>query len=82
MGSDETGTNVNNKKYWTWTWQTETETFITVSPSRGFATIDNTFPQGFPKAVLVSDSLSTQLKTTAYKHQLCLAHLLRELNVV
>jgi len=80
VGSDETGTNVNNKKYWTWTWQTETETFITVSPTRGFATIDNTFPKGFPKAVLVSDSLSTQLKTTAYKHQLCLAHLLRELN--
>ncbi|MGQ1788540.1 IS66 family transposase [Saccharicrinis sp. GN24d3] len=80
VGSDETGTNVNNNKYWTWTWQTATETFITVSPTRGFAAIENEFPQGLPNAVLVSDSLSAQLKTRAHKHQLCLAHLLRELN--
>ncbi len=80
VGSDETGTNVKSDKYWTWTWQTATETFITVSPTRGFAAIENEFPKGFPNAVLVSDSLSAQLKTDAHRHQLCLAHLLRELN--
>ncbi len=67
-------------KLWTWTWQTATETYITVSPSRGFVTIEKEFPQGLPNAVLVSDSLSAQLKTKALKHQLCLAHLYRELN--
>ncbi len=80
VGSDETGTNVNNNKFWTWTWQTARETYITVSPSRGFITIENEFPQGLPNSVLVSDSLSAQLKTKALKHQLCLAHLYRELN--
>ncbi len=28
VGSDQTGTNVENNKYWSWTWQTKTETYI------------------------------------------------------
>ncbi len=80
IGSDESGVKVNNNNYWTWTWQSSTETFITIAPSRGYVTIDNEFPDGFPGAVLVSDSLSAQLKTPALLHQLCLAHLMRELN--
>lgn len=80
VGSDETGTKVNNGNYWAWTWQTLSETFIKISPTRGYAAIKNEFPEGFPNSILVSDSLSTQLKTPARKHQLCLAHLLRELN--
>jgi len=80
IGSDESGVKVNSNNYWTWTWQSSTETFITIAPSRGYVTIDNEFPDGFPGAVLVSDSLSAQLKTPALLHQLCLAHLMRELN--
>ena len=80
IGSDESGVKVNNANYWTWTWQTPTETFITITPSRGYVTIENEFPDGFPGAILVSDSLSAQLKTPALLHQLCLAHLMRELN--
>lgn len=80
IGSDESGVKVNSNNYWTWTWQSSTETFITITPSRGYVTIDNEFPDGFPGAVLVSDSLSAQLKTPALLHQLCLAHLMRELN--
>jgi hypothetical protein len=33
-----------------------------------------------PQATLISDSWAAQLKTPAKRHQLCLAHLLRELN--
>ena len=51
-----------------------------ISKARGFSTIEQTFPDGFPNATYVSDSLSAQLKTVARHHQLCLAHLLRELN--
>jgi len=80
VGSDESGVKVNNSNYWTWTWQTSTETFIAITPSRGYVTIENKFPDGFPSAILVSDSLSAQLKTPALLHQLCLAHLMRELN--
>ncbi len=80
VGSDESGVKVNNDNFWTWTWQTETETFIIIDPSRGFCVIENAFPNGFPQAILVSDSLGAQLKTPALLHQLCFAHLLRELN--
>jgi len=80
IGSDESGVKVNSDNYWTWTWQSSSETFITIAPSRGYVTIENEFPDGFPGAILVSDSLSAQLKTPALLHQLCMAHLMRELN--
>lgn len=80
VGGDETGSKVMGKKYWAWTWQTALATFIVITKSRGFVTISNIFPNGFPKATYVSDSFGAQLKTFASRHQLCLAHLLRELN--
>ncbi len=80
IGGDETGVKVNKDKSWAWTWQSLLATYITISSSRGFATIMGNFPDGFPQATLVSDSWAAQLKTPAKRHQLCLAHLLRELN--
>jgi transposase len=80
VGGDETGVKVEKNKFWAWTWQTMLATYIVISKSRGFVTVENTFPQGFGNATFVSDSLSAQLKTPAKRHQLCLAHLLRELN--
>lgn len=80
VGGDESGVKVKNDKYWAWTWQTIKATYIVISKSRGFITVHNNFPNGFPNATYVSDSLSAQLKTFASEHQLCLAHLLRELN--
>jgi transposase len=79
VGGDESGVKVKNEKYWAWTWQTIHATYIVISKSRGFATISKIFANGFPNATYVSDSLSAQLKTVARQHQLCLAHLLREL---
>lgn len=79
VGGDETGVKVKNESYWAWTWQTILATYIVITKSRGFVTVTNTFPNGFPNATYVSDSLSAQLKTVAKRHQLCLAHLLREL---
>ncbi len=80
VGGDETGVKVKNEKFWAWTWQSLYATYIVISKSRGFVTVDKIFPDGFPNATYVSDSLSAQLKTFARRHQLCLAHLLRELN--
>ncbi len=62
------------------TWQNRANTFIACHSNRGSKAINEHFPQGFPKATLVSDCLAGQLATPAAAHQLCIAHLLRELN--
>jgi transposase len=79
VGADETGIKVNGKKGWFWAWQNRLMTYIAFSNNRGFATIENNFAQGFANAVLVHDCWSSHFKTTCKTHQLCIAHLLREL---
>lgn len=79
VGGDETGAKVNGQKQWIWVWQNAFITFIAISASRGSALIDALFPNGFPLATLSSDRWKAQTKTIAKNHQLCLAHLLREL---
>jgi len=54
-------------------------TFIKAAYSRGYQSITETFSDGFPLSIYVSDSLSAQLKTKTLAKQLCLAHLMREL---
>jgi transposase len=80
IGSDETGSKINTQKGWFHVWQTPVLTFIVASMSRGFSTVEKYFKDGFPFATLVSDCWAGQLKTTSKYHQLCIAHLLRELN--
>jgi transposase len=79
VGSDETGAKVNGKKWWIWVWQTLNFTYIQASESRGFKVIKAEFEKGFSNTVLVSDRWAAQLKASAKNHQLCLAHLLRDL---
>jgi len=79
VGGDKTGTKIEGKKGWFHVWQNNTLTFIVAAMSRGYHTTQVYFENGFSKAVYVSDCWSAQLKTPAKKHQLCLAHLLREL---
>ena len=79
VGGDETGAKVNGKKQWIWVWQSTLITFIAISASRGSVLIDALFPNGFPLATLSSDRWKAQIKTFAKNHQLCIAHLLREL---
>lgn len=79
VGGDETGTKINAKKSWFHVWQNGRLTYIVAAATRGYQTAKSYFEEGFSKAVYVSDCWSAQLKTPAKKHQLCLAHLLREL---
>ena len=79
VGSDETGCVINGQNHWMWTWQNERMTFIAPSHTRGYQAIVDNFPNGFSNGILVSDCWAAQLKTPALKHQICLAHLLREL---
>ena len=80
VGSDEAGCKVNVKLHWFWTWQSPQLTYITHSPNRGHSTIADHFPKGFPNSTLVHDAWRPHLNTVARTHQLCLAHLIRELN--
>ena len=80
VGGDETGASIGGKKGWMHTWQSAKLTFIVASMNRGFQTILQYFPNGFPLSVYVSDCWAAQLKVSAKLHQLCMAHLLRELN--
>jgi transposase len=80
VGSDETGFKLNGKKGWFWVWQNSLVTYIVAACSRSKAVIDAHFPEGLPNSVLGSDRLAAQLSTISKGTQLCLAHLLRDLN--
>lgn len=80
LGTDETGAKVNGNKYWFWTWQNKRLTFITQSESRGYKTIQRTFENGFPNAILQHDRWAAHFQCEAKNHQICISHLQRELN--
>jgi transposase len=80
IGSDETGVKVAGNKHWAWTWQNDEATFITITDNRAQSSIDNTFKNGFKNAVLVHDCWKSHFNTNALSHQICMVHLLRDLN--
>lgn len=80
VGGDETGLKVNGAKCWAWIWQNSMLTFIAISINRGKKTVQKFFPKGFINAILNSDRWKTHITTYARGHQLCFAHLLRDLN--
>lgn len=79
VGTDETGGKVNGKLRWLWTWQTRLVTFIVVSSNRGYETIEKYFAEGFAKSILVHDCWKAHFITKAKGRQICMAHILREL---
>ncbi len=80
VGGDETGIKVNGDKWWGWIWQNIHASYISITPNRASQTINESFPRGFPNAILNSDRWRPHLSTKAQGHQLCIAHLLRDLN--
>lgn len=80
IGSDETSMKVNGDKHWAWTWQNDEATFITITDNRGQKAITSTFQDGFRNSVLVHDCWASHFNTPAITHQLCIVHLLRDLN--
>ena len=80
VGADETSCSVSGDKHWAWVWQNANYTYLTVSDNRGKKTVEEHFPLGFEQAILLSDRWASHLNTNAKGHQICLAHLLRELN--
>ncbi len=79
VGADETGVRINGQQHWVWTFQTEALTYMTVDKGRGKAVIDKHFPEGLPKSILVTDRHASYFNMDVKDHQICLAHLLRNL---
>ncbi|MCP4055598.1 MAG: IS66 family transposase [Mesoflavibacter sp.] len=80
IGTDETGVKVSGDKHWAWTWQNNEATFISITDNRSGKSITENFKDGFEKSVLVHDCWKSHFNTKALTHQICIAHLLRELN--
>jgi transposase len=80
VGSDETGFKLKGSKGWFWVWQNAMVTYIVAACSRSKQVISDHFPEGLPNSILCSDRLAAQLSTISKGSQLCLGHLLRDLN--
>jgi transposase len=78
MGSDETGAKVGGKKYWNWVWQSPLASYFVIDRSRGYGVVKAHFTENY-RGVICHDCWCAQNKTPAGAHQLCHAHLLRNL---
>ena len=78
MGSDETGAKVGGKRYWNWVWQSPLASYFVMDKSRGYQVVKEHFTESY-HGVICHDCWSAQNKTPAGAHQLCHAHLLRNL---
>ena len=79
IGADETGVNINGNNHWIWTFQTPQYTLLDVHKSRGKEALKVIAPESLNKATIVSDCWASYFNMDVNSHQLCLAHLLREL---
>ena len=77
VGADETGAAVGKELHWNWIFQTDVLTYVYQLKSRGIAAIDAKFSNGLPDTALVTDRHGSYFKMNVRKHQVCLAHLLR-----
>lgn len=79
VGADETGENINGELHWMWAWQTNKLTYIHSDKSRVRLAINKQFLNGLPNATLVTDRHSSYFYMNVADHQICLAHILRDL---
>jgi transposase len=78
IGSDETGTSVAGKTFWEWVWQSPLASYFVIDKRRGYGVVKEHFTERY-KGVICHDCWCAQNKTPAGAHQLCHAHLLRNL---
>jgi transposase len=78
LQSDETSVRVGNRTFWTWVFHHGDSARFVVRPSRGKAVVA-AFLGDVRPAFWVSDRLGAQRGWAAKEHQVCLAHLLRDI---
>jgi transposase len=77
LQSDETGMRVGKKTWWAWVFHHDKECCFVVRPSRGKDVVEE-FLGGHRPDFWVSDRLAAQMGWATKEHQVCLAHLLRD----
>lgn len=80
VGSDETTNRVNGKSLKSWIFENKELAFFKSACSRAYSVIEDLFEKNYPK-VWVSDRYGSQLKVPV-QHQVCLAHVIRDLKYV
>jgi transposase len=81
IGSDETSARVDGRTHWQWVFQTPTASYHAIVPRRNGDVVAAFLGDAVP-ATWVSDLWKPQLGAPAERHQICLAHQLRELQYV
>jgi transposase len=79
VGVDETGCKINGKKNWAWICQSVIYTYIFIHVNRGYEAAKEGIGDRLQNCILVHDCWKTLFKIPAKMRQICLAHLLREL---
>lgn len=79
VGADETGEYVNSALHWAWIFQTDKLTYVYQDKSRGMKAINKHFPDGLPDSTLVTDRHGSYFNMDVKNHQVCIAHLLRNI---
>jgi transposase len=77
LQSDETGMRVGKKTWWAWVFHHDKECCFVIRPSRGKNVVEE-FLGGYRPEFWVSDRLAAQMGWATKEHQVCLAHLLRD----
>jgi transposase len=77
LQSDETSVRVGGKTWWTWVFHSGNSACFVVRPHRGKGVVKE-FLGAFRPEVWVSDRLGAQMGWATAAHQVCLAHLLRD----
>ena len=81
IGSDETSARVAGRTHWQWVFQTPTASYHVIVPRRNGEVVADFLGDAVP-GTWVSDLWKPQLNAAAERHQICLAHQLRELQYV
>src|SRR4029450_5417857 len=78
LASDETSVRVGKKTFWTWVFHHADSACFVIRPSRGKVVVGEFLGDVRP-AVWISDRLGAQRGWATRDHQVCLAHLLRDI---
>jgi transposase len=77
LQSDETGLRVGKKNWWLWVFHHDDSAFFVAAPSRAKKVVED-FLGDFRPDFWVSDRYGGQMGWAAVNHQVCLAHLIRD----
>jgi transposase len=77
LQSDETGMRVGKKTWWAWVFHHDKDCCFVIRPSRGKDVVEEFLGEHRPD-FWVSDRLAAQMGWARKEHQVCLAHLLRD----